>query len=149
MARSYYSTVIDIASDLAWAAIRDFGDYGWAGVVSASHIEDGRSGDAVGCIRNVSLVDRTIRQILLAHSDLDHSYSYAFCDATPFPMHDYVATIRITPVVDGNRSFVEWWATFDCATDDRARWTAFFTDSFRQWLEALRRHLAGVAGAGQ
>ena len=59
MARSYYSTVIDIASDLAWAAIRDFGHYGWAGVVSETHIEDGRSGDAVGCIRNVLFSDRT------------------------------------------------------------------------------------------
>ncbi|HTB48159.1 MAG TPA: SRPBCC family protein [Acetobacteraceae bacterium] len=148
MARSYYSTVIDIASDLAWAAIRDFGHYGWAGVVSETHIEDGRSGDAVGCIRDVSLSDRTIRQILLAHSDRDRSYTYAFCDASPFPVHDYVATIRITPVADGNRSFVEWWATFDCAADDRARWVAFFADSFRQWLEALRCHLAATTGAG-
>ena len=148
MARTYYSTVIDIASDRTWMAIRDFRHYGWAGVVSETHIEDSRNGDAVGCVRNVSLADRTIRQILLAHSDIDRSYTYAFCDAPPFPVHDYVATIRITPVADGNRSFVEWWATFDCAADDRARWVAFFADSFRQWLEALRSHLATVIVPG-
>ena len=30
------------------------------------------------------------------------------------PVTDFQATLRITPVVDGDRAFVEWWATFDC-----------------------------------
>ena len=28
---------------------------------------------------------------------------------------NYVATLKLTPVTDGNRTFAEWWAEFDCA----------------------------------
>ena len=31
------------------------------------------------------------------------------------PLTDYVATLRLTPVTDGDRTFVEWTAEFDCA----------------------------------
>jgi hypothetical protein len=55
-------------------------------------------------------------------------------------VHGYQATIRVTPVVDGNRAFVEWWATFDCAEPER--WTTYFRDEgFARWLAALRREL--------
>jgi hypothetical protein len=54
-----------------------------------------------------------------------------------------VATIRVTPIVDGNRAFVEWWATFDVAVGDGNHWTKFFARSFATWLGRLRRGLAG------
>jgi hypothetical protein len=142
MPKSYYSTIFEQSSDRVWSAIRDFGSYGWAGVVSNTHIEDGKAGDAVGCIRNVRTNDRILRQQLLAHSDRDRFYTYALREPIPFPLRDYVATLRITPVTDGARAFVEWWATFDCADNEHEHWTAHFTGSFHQWLEALRRHLA-------
>ncbi len=45
-----------------------------------------------------------------AHSDRDRSYTYAFADAPPFPVRDYIATIRIRRVTEGDRAFVEWSA---------------------------------------
>ena len=30
---------------------------------------------------------------------------------------NYVATLKLTPVTDGNRTFAEWWAEFDCPPD--------------------------------
>jgi Polyketide cyclase / dehydrase and lipid transport len=30
------------------------------------------------------------------------------------PIENYVATLKLTPVTDGNRSFAEWSAEFDC-----------------------------------
>ena len=27
---------------------------------------------------------------------------------------NYVATLKLTPVTDGVRTFAEWWAEFDC-----------------------------------
>jgi hypothetical protein len=138
MARSYFSTVLDVPADEVWSAIRDFGKYGWAGVPSETIIEGGGSGDAVGGVRRVQTGERLIRQRLLSHSDLDRSYTYSLCDPAPFPVRDYVATLRVTPVVDGDRAFVEWWATFDCAEPER--WTAYFRDEgFARWLGALRR----------
>ena len=54
-------------------------------------------------------------------------------------MRDYVATIRVTPVVETDAAFVEWWATFDCAAEERERWTRYFArDGFAKWLGALR-----------
>jgi hypothetical protein len=29
-------------------------------------------------------------------------------------VENYVATLKLTPVTDGNRTFAEWWAEFDC-----------------------------------
>ena len=140
MARSYFSTVLDLPAETVWRAIRDFGNYAWAGVPSETIIEDGKTGDAVGGVRRVQTGERVIRQQLLSHSDRDRSYTYALCEPPPFPVRDYVATLRVTPVVDGDRAFVEWWATFDCAADERERWTSYFRDEgFARWLGALRR----------
>ena len=41
------------------------------------------------------------------------------------PAHDrgvenYVATLKLTPVTDGGRTFAEWWAEFDCAPEREA-----------------------------
>ena len=56
-------------------------------------------------------------------------------------MRDYQATLRVTPIIDGNRAFVEWWATFDCAADELERWTSYFRDEgFAKWLRALRAY---------
>jgi hypothetical protein len=139
MARSYYSTVLDHPADEVWAVIRPFDHYAWAGVPSETVIEQGKRGDQVSAVRRVSVGDKIIRQALLAHSDADRSYTYALLDPPPFPVRDYVATIRVTPVVENEAAFVEWWATFDCAAEERERWTRHFErEGFAKWLGALR-----------
>jgi hypothetical protein len=108
MARSYYSTVFEQTADQVWAVIRDFGNYSVrVGGVSESHIEEGKSGEEVGAIRNVHIGDTRIRQRLLAHSDRDWFQTYAFCDPIPYPLRTYEATLCVTPIIDGNRAFVE------------------------------------------
>jgi hypothetical protein len=97
-------------------------------------------------VRRVANERNALRQVLLAHSDVDRSYSYAFCGAPPFPVRDYAATIRVVPVVADRRSFVEWWATFDCAADERDKWVNHFEqEGFAKWLAALRRFMSGSA----
>jgi hypothetical protein len=105
-------------------------------------IEHGRAGDAVGAVHRVRTSDRQIRQRLLAHSDLDRWYTYEFADSVPFPVRNYRATLRVTPVIDGGKAFVEWWATFDCTPEELERWTRYFEkEGFATWLAALRDHL--------
>jgi hypothetical protein len=148
MARSYYSTVFAQPAGDLWAVLRDFGNYTlWVDGVDESRIEEGKSGDAVGAVRNIRMGETRVRQRLIAHSDADRSYSYEFLEPFRFPVRDFVATIRVTPIVDGNRAFVEWWVTFDCAENERDHWTAFFARSFAGWLESLRRHLARTMSA--
>jgi len=143
MAKSYYSVVLDHPAEQVWAVVRPFDHYAWAGVPSVTVIEDGKMGDQVGAIRRVTMGEKVIRQQLLAHSDLDRAYTYSLCDPAPFPVRNYVATLRVTPVIDSNQSFVEWWATFDCDTDQYGHWTRHFSkNGFGTWLAALRDYLA-------
>ena len=119
MARTYYSTVFEQSADDIWVVIRDFSAYSVWLPGTESQIEEHKSGDPVGAIRNVRIGDKTIRQQVLAHSDIDRLQTYEFCGPAPFPVRNYRATLRVTPIVDGGRAFVEWWATFDCAAQEQ------------------------------
>jgi hypothetical protein len=142
MARSYYSTIFDQSADDVWKVIRDFNNYPvWVDGAGESQIEAGRPGDSVGAIRNVLYNGTRRRQKLLALSDADRSQTYAFAGEAPIPARNFQATLRVTPVVEGNRAFVEWWATFDCELDRCEERIAFFREAFAGWLESLRRHL--------
>jgi hypothetical protein len=142
MAKAYYSTVFEQPADTVWRTIRDFNNYPvWVEGAGERLIEDGRAGDAVGAVRNVLYNGVRRRQRLLALSDVERSQTYAFEGEILLPVSNFEATIRVTPVVDGDRAFVEWWATFDCAPEARDGRTAFFRTSFAGWLESLRRHL--------
>jgi hypothetical protein len=141
MAKAFYSVVLDHPAADVWAVIRPFDHYAWAGVEGETTIEGGKAADQVGAVRHVAMRDRTIRQVLLAHSDVARSYTYAFAEAPP--VRNYVATIRVTPVVEGNKAFVEWDTMFDCAADEHDRWIGCFeNEGFAKWLAALRRFMA-------
>lgn len=143
MPKAYYSTVLDHPAEAVWSVIRPFDHYAWAGVSGETIIEEGRAGDQVGSVRRFPVGDTTLRQVLLAHSDTDRFYSYAFASVPPVGTLNYVATIRITPVTDGRRAFVEWWATFDAAPDDCERLLDHFENKgFAVWLRALRQFMA-------
>ncbi|WP_158812703.1 SRPBCC family protein [Methylocapsa sp. S129] len=143
MAKSYYSIVLDHSAEAVWAVIRPFDHYAWAGVESQTVIEAGKAGDQVAAIRRVAVGEKIIRQILLAHSDIDRSYTYALCDPSPLPLRNYIATIRVAPIVETGKAFVEWWATFDCAVEEYDRWTKYFEqEGFARWLAALRQFMA-------
>src|SRR6185503_6532544 len=140
MAEAFYSIVLDHPPDAAWSVIRPFGHYGWAGVAAETTIEEGKADTEVGAVRCVSMPGRTIRQKLLAHSDRERSYSYSFLE--PAPVRNYVATIRVTPVVETRQAFVDWRASFDCAPEERERWLEQFEQKgFAVWLAALRRFM--------
>lgn len=146
MAKAYYSTVFAQSADDIWNVIRDFNNYPvWVDGAGESAIEGGKSGDAVGAVRHVVYQGRHIRQRLVALSDVERSQTYEFCDDPPMPVQHYRATLQIMPVVDGGRSFVAWWATFDCAPERHGEWTVFFRDAFAGWLASLRRYAEGAA----
>jgi hypothetical protein len=142
MASAYYSTIFPQSADAIWNVIRDFNNYSaWVDGSGESEIGDGKSGDAVGAVRNVLYQGKRIRQTLLALADVERSHTYAFCDEAPTPVRDYRATLRVVPVTDGGRGFVEWSATFDCAPERQDEWVVFFRDAFERRLESLRRYL--------
>ena len=115
MAKVFVSTVIDAPATQVWAVIRDFnGLPGWLPAVAESRIEQNARPDQVGCVRNFSLRDGgRIRERLLALSDFDFSMTYAILES-PLGVEDYVATLRLFPVTDGDRCYAEWTAEFGC-----------------------------------
>ncbi len=74
MAKAYYSTMFTQSADDIWKVIRDFNNYPvWVDGTGESAVEGGKSGEAVGCVRNVLYQGKRIRQRLLALSDPDRS----------------------------------------------------------------------------
>ena len=73
--------------------------------------------DTVGCVRNFRLKDGgVIREQLLTLSDYDFQCTYSILES-PVGVDNYVATLKLTPVTDGGRTFAEWSAEFDCAPE--------------------------------
>src|SRR5262245_4104829 len=121
MPKVYTSSVIDAPAAQVWAIIRDFNALpAWHPAVADSRIELHQPSDKVGCIRNFTLKDGgRIREQLLALSDYDYTVTYSILES-PMGVENYIATLKLTPITDGNRTFAEWTAEFDCAAD-RAR----------------------------
>jgi len=118
MIKVYTSSVIEAPADAVWAQVRDFnGLPKWTPFVAESRIEQGQPADKIGCVRNFRLKDGgVIREQLLTLSDYDYQCSYSILES-PMGVENYVATLKLTPVTDGNKTFAEWWAEFDCAPE--------------------------------
>ena len=114
MIKVYTSSVIDASADAVWAHIRDFnGLPKWHPAIAESRIEGNWPADRVGCIRNFQLRDGgTIREQLLSLSDYDYQCTYSILES-PMGVDNYIATLKLTPVTDGNLTFAEWSAEFD------------------------------------
>jgi uncharacterized protein YndB with AHSA1/START domain len=145
MARAYASTVIDASAEEVWALIRDFnGLPRWHPAIRDSLIEDGKAGDQVGAVRSFHLQDGAhLRERLLSFSDVERSFSYNF-EKTPFAVRNYHATLRVSPVTDSGKAFVEWWTTFDCEPEKIEEWVETFAGVvFKGGLDALKARFAG------
>jgi NADPH:quinone reductase-like Zn-dependent oxidoreductase len=114
MIRVRRSAVIDAPIERVWAVLRDFNSHSaWHPAVGDSRIERNEPADQVGCVRNFHLKDGNhIREQLLALSDRDYISTYCILDAT-LPMKNYVATVQLKRITDGERTFWHWESTFN------------------------------------
>ncbi len=146
MARVYVSSVIGAPVARVWARIRDFnGLPSWHPAIADSRIENGEPPDRVGCVRDFRLRngDR-IREQLLGLSDYEYFVTYSILES-PMPLSDYVATLRLTPVTDGDRTFAEWTAEFVCDPSREEELVGLIgRQVFQAGFDALKR----IFGAG-
>jgi hypothetical protein len=144
MARIYVSSVIDAPVAKVWERVRDFNALPrWHPAIRDSRIENGEPSDRIGCIRDFHLQngDR-IREKLLGLSDYDYFCTYSILES-PMPLENYIATLRLTPVTDGDRTFAEWTAEFDCAeAEAEGLVTGIATNVFQAGFNALKRQVA-------
>ncbi len=143
------STIIDAPVDAVWEILRDFNSHeSWHPAVRASRIEGRRSSLEVGCVRDFQLTDGGgLREQLLSLSDRDHTLSYCILDA-PMPLQGYVASIRLRPVTDGNRTFWSWQSRFDTPPGREAELTGLVAEGiYEAGFSAVKRLLARTSGA--
>ena len=142
MIRLYVSSVIEAGADNVWARIRDFNALPqWHPGIADSRIENNEPSDRVGCVRHFHTRDGgMIRERLLALSDYDFSCSYEILES-PMGVANYVATLKLTPVTDGNRCFAEWSAELDCEARRERELTRTIADGvFQGGFNALKQH---------
>lgn len=140
MAQVYTSSVIGAPADRVWAVIRDFNALPrWHPAIADSRIEGGAPADQIGCVRAFRLRDGGhIRERLLALSDYDLSCTYSILES-PMGVDNYVATLKLTPITDGERTFAEWSAEFDCPVEREAELVAHIgTGVFQGGFDALK-----------
>ncbi|WP_081816686.1 zinc-binding dehydrogenase [Fodinicurvata fenggangensis] len=114
MVRVRKSTVVNAPIDHVWDILRDFNGHDrWHPAIGQSRIEDALPSDVVGCVRDFTLASGgRIREQLLSLSDKTYSFTYCLLEA-PVPLVNYVSTVRLKPVTDGNGTFWEWICSFD------------------------------------
>jgi hypothetical protein len=145
MIKVYTSSVIDAPADAVWGRIRDFnGLPSWHPLIADSRIEQNLPADRIGCVRNFRTRDGgTIRERLLTLSDYDYECTYAILES-PMGVQNYVATLKLTPITDGNRTFAEWSAEFDCdPARERELSQTIGQGVFQGGFDALKTHFAG------
>jgi hypothetical protein len=146
MARVYVSTVISAPASRVWERVRDFnGLPRWHPLIRDSRIEDALPADKVGCIRNFNLQNGdNIREQLLGLSDYDMFCTYSILES-PMPLENYIATIRLTPITEGDRCFMEWSAEFSCdPTEEDGLVNGIGADVFQAGFDALKRNFGGA-----
>jgi uncharacterized protein YndB with AHSA1/START domain len=144
MVRVYISSVIDAPAAEVWALLRDFnGLPHWHPAFAESLIELGQAADKVGCIRAVTLKEGgTVREQLLALSDFEYVCISSILES-PLGVSNHVATLKLTPVTDGDRCFAEWTGEFDAPPEREAGLARMMgQDLFQRGFEALKEVMA-------
>ena len=146
MAHVLVSSVIDAPISRAWEEIRRFDAVEEVlPFVKSSPIEDGREPTAVGAVRVVTQTDGAVfREVLVAHSDAEHYYSYTFV-GSPIPVRRHRTTLGLRAITDGDRTLGEWSSRFEIDPDREAELVGLMEKNFLAGLRALDERLRATA----
>ena len=144
MPRVFVSRVVDAPAEKVWTTIRRFDAVAeWLPFVKSSPIEDGGDPTRLGCVRILTQTDGEVfREVLLALSDAERFYSYTFV-SSPVPVRDHRTTLRVLPITDGRRSYVEWSSRFDIDAKNAAQLVDLMNRNFVNGLQNLARKFGG------
>ncbi len=144
MPRVFVSSVVDAPAEKVWAMIRRFDAVAdWLPFVKSSPIEDGGDPTRVGCVRVLTQTDGEVFcEVLVALSDAERFYSYTFV-SSPVAVRNHRTTLRVLPITDGNRSYVEWSSRFEIDPEHETELVDLMNRNFLAGL----RNLDGKFGA--
>jgi Polyketide cyclase / dehydrase and lipid transport len=119
MAKSYVSSVIDAPVAEVWKHLRSFAGLGnYLPAVKTVELDYGGEGDNVGVVRTITFESgESIRERLVALSDLHYSLSYHLIDEGALQFQNYTSHVRLRSVTDGDKTFIEWWSEYEITGD--------------------------------
>lgn len=134
------SSVIDAPIEQVWEKIRDFNSLpDWYPSVIDSHIENNDPSNKRGCIRSFNREDGlTIREQLQRIDDQEHICTYSLLEPNK-PMEDYICTMRLLQITDGNRTYIEWLAGFKCLPEEELELRENLEKVFQVGFDALKK----------
>lgn len=114
----FRSMILDAPIEQVWAAVRAFdGVSNWNPGVTGARLESGHATE-VGAVRHLDIADGTVfRETLLAHSDIEHSYTYDIL-ASPLPVTGYISTHRFIAITATGQTLGIWQSEFESAPGD-------------------------------
>ena len=144
MAKVSESSVIPAPISEVWELVGKFAAiHAWCPAVIGTTMQDGPSADQVGAIRECDLGGGAkVLDHLTARSDADHTCSYAITES-PMPMTNYVGTMRLRPITDGNQTLFEWEATFDPAPGAEDELSGMLVQVYQGGFDNLKARFAG------
>ncbi|WP_172741549.1 SRPBCC family protein [Citrobacter youngae] len=119
MASVNYNALIEVDAEVVWQTLKAFGQIAkWHPAISKSWMEDNQPDGLPGSTRHLALIDGSIlRETLLSMDENLLQLSYCFA-ASPLPVDNYVAGLRIIPLSDVPQAVIQWSATFDTREPD-------------------------------
>nr|WP_172684970.1 SRPBCC family protein [Comamonas testosteroni] len=137
----YNSIVINAPVSRVWQTLRDFHELSWAKGVIESVVRVGnRAGDQVGAQR---VLNGVFHETLRSLDELKRELSYTIDDGPDVMAKDrvsgYVGRIRVFPVTQGDKTFVEWTSSWQRADGDVE---AFCDPIYKALLGTLATHHA-------
>jgi len=136
MAQATASIDIPVPADQVWQLIGGFGSLpDWLPYVPNSELHEG------GRVRHLANPDgATIVERLITFDHPGRSYSYAILQA-PFPVTNYLSTLRVKETNGGTGARVEWSGQFtpEGVSDQEA--SCLFQGVYEDGLKALAKEL--------
>lgn len=135
----YNSCVVSAPADRVWALLRNFHDFSWApDVVESVEVVGSAAADQIGARR---ILNGAFHETLRALDDEARELKYTIDDGPPPVSKDqvrhYVGTLRVHPVTDGDRAFVEWSSSWESSQGGVAE---FCNPIYQALLSSLQAH---------
>lgn len=137
------STVINASVERLWQVLRDFNGHDrWHPAVSNSRLQDGKSTNQVGAVRNFVLTggERISEQLL---SLSDHAWSLRYCIVnSDIPLYNYVAEIVLKRITDQDAAYWVWRSSFDTPAGRESELAGLVGSSvYEAGFQAIRKRL--------
>lgn len=137
--------IVEAPASVLFDALADWGGWKrWLPMLSESELESGGA-RTVGSVRRVGRVEAPLVRERLVMCDVENlSIAYAFEGPSPYPVREYVATVRLIPLSRRQATVIEWCGRFDVDAADEAGVREAFEDLYRAFIGALAE-LSGTA----